>query len=58
MIGYLVRFGWRALRHPRIAWLGFCEGHGDLGLTFGDPYTSRSVAYDVGRTIRRRDARA
>lgn len=56
MICYILRFGWRALRHPRIALAGFKEGWGDLGLTFGDPYTSRSVAYDVGRTLRRQDA--
>lgn len=57
MIAYLFRFGWKALRHPRIAHLGFSEGDGDLGLTFDDdPYSARSVAYDVGRTLRRRDA--
>lgn len=43
--------------HPRIAATGFAEGTGDLGLTFDDdPYSPRSVSYDVGRTLRRLDA--
>ncbi len=44
-----------ALRHLKITLVGFREGRGDLGLTFDDdPSAPRSVAYDVGRNIRRR----
>jgi hypothetical protein len=40
--------------HQAAAWLlGFMEGRGDLGLTWDDPYTPRSVAYDHGRNVRR-----
>lgn len=57
MLRYLFRFGRYAVRHPRIALLGFREGRGDSGMTYdGDPSSDRSVAYDVGRTLRRRDA--
>jgi hypothetical protein len=38
------------IRHPRIAALGFAEGGGDVGLTFGD---LRDEAYDMGRAVRR-----
>lgn len=57
MIGYIARWLPAALRHPLVALKGFQEGRGDLGLTFdNDPCAPRSVAYDVGRTVRRRDA--
>jgi len=46
-----------ALSHPRITALGFTEGRGDLGITYDNDATSpRSIAYDVGRTLRRLDA--
>lgn len=41
---------WAVIRHPRIAALGFAEGNGDVGLTFGD---LRDEAYDMGRAVRR-----
>lgn len=41
---------WAVVRHPRIAALGFVEGGGDVGLTFGD---LRDDAYDMGRAVRR-----
>jgi hypothetical protein len=41
---------WAVIRHPRIAALGFAEGGGDVGLTFGD---LRDDAYDMGRAVRR-----
>ena len=41
---------WAVIRHPRIAALGFAEGSGDVGLTFGD---LRDEAYDMGRAVRR-----
>ena len=41
---------WAVIRHPRIAALGFTEGDGDMGLTFGD---LRDDAYDTGRAVRR-----
>lgn len=57
MMRYIIRFALAALTHPRIALLGFREGAGDLGMTYDDdPESPRSVAYDVGRTIRRWDA--
>ncbi len=57
MIRYLFRWLPAALRHPTVAWLGFREGRGDLGMTYDDdPESPRSVAYDVGRTVRRWDA--
>lgn len=57
MFRYALRWLPAALRHPRIALLGFREGRGEMGMTYDDdPCSPRSVAYDVGRTIRRRDA--
>ena len=41
---------WAVIRHPRTASLGFVEGGGDVGLTFGD---LRDDAYDMGRAVRR-----
>lgn len=42
-----------ALRHPLIALTGFREATTSNGLTFDDdPYSDRSVAYDVGRNLR------
>ena len=38
------------IRHPRTVALGFAEGGGDVGLTFGDV---RDEAYDMGRAVRR-----
>lgn len=56
MIRYLARWLASALRHPRVALLGFREGRGDVGVTYdGDAESPRSAAYDVGRTLRRRD---
>lgn len=56
MIRYIVRFWRAAVRHPRIAAQGYREGWSGFGLTFDDdPESPRSVAYDVGRTLRRRD---
>lgn len=41
-----------AVRHPRIFVLGFREAHGD-GMTYDDdPWSARSVAYDLGRNLR------
>lgn len=37
--------------HPRIALLGYREAGDDMGMTYGDPYTLRSRAYDMGRSI-------
>lgn len=57
MVRYVLRWVPAILAHPRVALLGWREGRGDLGMTYDDDATSpRSVAYDVGRTIRRRDA--
>lgn len=37
--------------------LGFDEGLGDMGMTYDDdPESPRSVAYDLGRTVRRKAA--
>lgn len=56
MFRYMIRWLPAALRHPAIALLGFREGNGDVGMTYDDdPESPRSVAYDVGRTLRRRD---
>lgn len=42
-----------AVRHWRHARLGWREAYGD-GQTFDDdPWSSRSMAYDVGRDLRR-----
>lgn len=41
---------WAVIRHPRITALGFTEGAGDMGMTFGD---LRDDAYDMGRAVRR-----
>lgn len=57
MTSYILRFLLSALKHPAVALLGFREGRGDMGMTYdNDPGSPRSVAYDVGRTIRRWDA--
>ena len=45
-----IRNTWAVIRHPRTAALGFTEGGGDVGLTFGD---LRDDAYDMGRALRR-----
>jgi hypothetical protein len=37
--------------HPKIAYLGFVEGLGNLGLTFEEDM--KNDAYDFGRYIRR-----
>jgi hypothetical protein len=53
---YLRQFGRDALAHPRCLLLGYREGNGYTGVTYdNDPESPRSVAYDVGRTLRRRD---
>lgn len=40
--------------HPRVFTLGFVEGRGDMGMTYDDDaYSPRSVAYDLGRNLRR-----
>lgn len=53
---YALRWLPAAFHHPAILAIGFREGRGD-GMTYDDDPTSpRSVAYDVGRTLRRRDA--
>lgn len=41
---------WAVIRHPRVAALGFVEGGGGVGMTFGD---LRDEAYDMGRAVRR-----
>lgn len=42
------------IAHPATAIQGFAEGPGDLGVTYDDDaYSPRSVAYDVGRNLRR-----
>lgn len=34
--------------------LGYAEGDGDVGMTYDDdPGSDRSVAYDLGRSLRR-----
>lgn len=49
----LLRFIRPTIRHPVIAVTGFQEGTCSNGVTFDDdPYSDRSVAYDVGRTLR------
>lgn len=32
---------------------GFIESRGDVGMTYDDPYSPRSVAYDRGRNLGR-----
>jgi hypothetical protein len=40
--------------YPRIFALGFAEGRGYDGMTYDDdPESPRSVAYDLGRNLRR-----
>ena len=49
----LLRFLRPALRHLPITLAGYREATCSNGLTFDDdPYSDRSVAYDVGRTLR------
>lgn len=49
----LLRFLPLAVRHLPITVAGFQEATCSNGVTFDDdPYSDRSVAYDVGRTIR------
>ena len=38
-----------AARHPRIYRLGRSEAHHALGMTYGDPESRKSTAYDMGR---------
>lgn len=33
--------------------LGFIEGSGDVGMTYDDPDSARSAAYDAGRAERK-----
>lgn len=49
MIGFMLS----AILHPRIFLLGVTEGRrfASVGLTFGDPTTRRSEAYDVGLNV-------
>lgn len=55
MSGY--RWAMRRARIRAFA-LGFREGRGDAGMTYGDgPYDPRSVAYDRGRDLFRRVTR-
>lgn len=55
---YLLRFGWRALCHPRIALVGFREGQGDLGMTFdNDPIRIAPLLTTSGGTAPRASTR-
>jgi hypothetical protein len=56
MIRYLARWLPALLLHPRVALLGYREGLDSMGMTYDDdPESPRSTAYDVGRTLRRKD---
>lgn len=38
------------LLHPRIYLLGRREAHSAFGMTYDNPESMRSMAYDIGRT--------
>jgi hypothetical protein len=43
-----------SIRHPLIWLRGFRECRSDFGMTYGNPDTARSRAYDAGRYYGRR----
>lgn len=43
--------GREALAHPVVYVTGLRESSGNAGITYGDPYSTRSTAYDLGRNL-------